>query len=297
MYRQILVDEEQCNLQQILWRSSPDEEIQAYSLKTVTYGTASAPYLATRVLNQLAEDEKLNYPVAADVAQRDFYVDDVLSGAESVQEAKELQQQLIELLKAGGFELHKWSTNSPQLLNHYDTPQPVQLSESHAVKTLGLSWHPAEDLFVISTEQVAITNLPSTKRTVFSVIARLYDPLGLAGPVIVTGKMMLQRLWRQQLKWDQPLAQANHNQWLKFRQELNNQHLLRVGGLLCNSKQPFETKQEIVSPKNHHFTLILIRGLYQINGPAGQQTLLGIVKVCLLVIPAEEPLSESTAAN
>ena len=59
--------------------------MKVFTLKTVTYGTASAPFLATRVLNQLAEDEGHNYPVASQVLKRDFYVNDLATGANSFQ--------------------------------------------------------------------------------------------------------------------------------------------------------------------------------------------------------------------
>ncbi|XP_055591187.1 uncharacterized protein LOC129743233 [Uranotaenia lowii] len=85
MYRQILVDERDTPLQRILWRNSPDEPIDTFELKTVTYGTASAPFLATRTLQQLADDEKLHFPEGAKVLRKDVYVDDlVTSGADVV---------------------------------------------------------------------------------------------------------------------------------------------------------------------------------------------------------------------
>lgn len=49
MFRQILVTEDR-RLQLIFWRSSEDAPIRAYALKTVTYGTTSAPYLAMRCI-------------------------------------------------------------------------------------------------------------------------------------------------------------------------------------------------------------------------------------------------------
>lgn len=53
MYRQILVNPDQRHLQKILWRKSPGEALKEYSLNTITYGTASAPYLAIRTLFQM----------------------------------------------------------------------------------------------------------------------------------------------------------------------------------------------------------------------------------------------------
>jgi len=56
MYRQVRIHEDDRKLQRILWRSSTEEPLRTNELSTVTYGTASAPYLATRCLHQLAED-------------------------------------------------------------------------------------------------------------------------------------------------------------------------------------------------------------------------------------------------
>ncbi|XP_055543178.1 uncharacterized protein LOC129728750 [Wyeomyia smithii] len=64
MYRQIVVHKANRPLQQIVWREHANQDISTYQLNIVTYGTAPAPYLATRVLNQLCDDEAENYPLA-----------------------------------------------------------------------------------------------------------------------------------------------------------------------------------------------------------------------------------------
>lgn len=46
MYRQILIQPDQRNLQLILWRENRDLPLRLYILNTVTYGTASAPFLS-----------------------------------------------------------------------------------------------------------------------------------------------------------------------------------------------------------------------------------------------------------
>lgn len=54
MFRQIRVHQDDMDLQRTLWRADPAEEVGDFRLTTVTYGTASAPYLAIRTLLQLA---------------------------------------------------------------------------------------------------------------------------------------------------------------------------------------------------------------------------------------------------
>lgn len=55
-----------------------------YRLLTVTYGTAAAPFLANRVLKQLALDEGMKYPLAVSILKDNVYVDDLMFGAEDI---------------------------------------------------------------------------------------------------------------------------------------------------------------------------------------------------------------------
>lgn len=82
IYRQILVRPEDRKYQQILWLNS-NGEVETYQLNTVTFGLSAAPYLALRCLKQLEDDEGYRFPRASSVLQRDFYVDDALTGADT----------------------------------------------------------------------------------------------------------------------------------------------------------------------------------------------------------------------
>ncbi|XP_029054778.2 uncharacterized protein LOC114882067 [Osmia bicornis bicornis] len=106
MYRQFLVRPEDRSYQRILWRDQQDN-IANYELNTVTFGLTSAPYLATRCLQQLAKDERGNFPSAAPIIERDLYVDDLLTGAETFEEAIDIQTQIIGLLQQGGLNIRQ----------------------------------------------------------------------------------------------------------------------------------------------------------------------------------------------
>ncbi|GFX38671.1 integrase catalytic domain-containing protein [Trichonephila clavipes] len=68
LYRQILVDPNQRDLQRNMWKTSADAPVKTYKLATVTYGTVSAPFLATRTLKALADEEKAEFPDASEGA-------------------------------------------------------------------------------------------------------------------------------------------------------------------------------------------------------------------------------------
>lgn len=116
MYLQIMVQRPHQRYQLVLWQESPADPLCVYSLNRVTFGVSSSPDLAIRTLHQLAEDEGQDYPEASTVLKTQTYVDDVICGADTMEKARHLQEQLIQLLKKGGFELRKWTSKYPELL-------------------------------------------------------------------------------------------------------------------------------------------------------------------------------------
>ena len=142
MYRCIDVHPEDAQYQRILWRNH-NNEIQEYCLTTVTFGTASAPFTAIRVLHQLADDEKATYPLAGPVLKNDIYVDDILSGSHSIDATLEIRNQVKEALQSAGMELRKWASNSTEILfnipvEHTSMYKLVQLHERQTLKMLGI---------------------------------------------------------------------------------------------------------------------------------------------------------------
>ena len=127
--------------------------------------------------------------------RRDVYVDDILTGAATQEEASKIQQQLIEICRAGGFPLKKWSATDPELLKDIPAEDKLRADlrtwephESHTM--LGLRWHPSADQFAYAMRE--IQPQPATKRAVLSTTAQLFDPLGWLAPLVVRAKIQIQ---------------------------------------------------------------------------------------------------------
>ncbi|XP_020297975.1 uncharacterized protein LOC109862358 [Pseudomyrmex gracilis] len=229
MYRQIKVHPDDRNLQRILWKSN--SSIEEYQVNTVTYGLACAPFLAIRTLKQLANDEEAHFPEGAAALRRDVYVDDVLTGAQSLGEAIRLRSQLQGLCKAGGFPLRKWASNAPSLVD--DLPPDLCAQQSRSWQSgelhsaLGLQWDPYSDCFafVINLRPRSTT---LTKRNLLSETAQLFDPLGWLSPVSVSAKLLIQTTWLQRLDRDDQLQEEKAAQWTRFREELSSLNSVRV---------------------------------------------------------------------
>lgn len=73
----------------------------------MTYGVASAPFLACRTIRQLADDEGEDFPLAKTIIKSHIYVDDIVSGSPTLNEANRSKNEIIALLKRGQFELRK----------------------------------------------------------------------------------------------------------------------------------------------------------------------------------------------
>lgn len=75
-------------------------------------------YLATGCLRLLAEIYRDKYPIGSVCVQKDFYVDDLLTGADTIAKARVARDEIINLLQEGAFGLSKWSSNGLELLDH-----------------------------------------------------------------------------------------------------------------------------------------------------------------------------------
>lgn len=252
MFRQILVHPADTKFQRIVWRDSVDERIKNFDLQTVTYGTSCAPYLAIRTLHQLAADEAHQFPLASKALINDVLalVDDVLTGASDVDSCIALQSQLISMLQSAGFILKKWSSNNTQLLNHlpedFRESKSFELVDDTSIKALGVHWTPLTDHFGFKVS-LGPAQIPTSKRSLLSDVSKLYDPLGWVSPVIVTGKILFQRLWLLGSTWDDDLPPELQQRWNHYRADL--QCLERV-----QLPRFIDTTNDVVSIELHGFS-------------------------------------------
>ncbi|XP_065355419.1 uncharacterized protein LOC135949893 [Calliphora vicina] len=232
MYRQVLIHPDDRSYQSILWRDSTKDPPTTYQLKTVTYGTASAPFLATRTLMQVALDNSQEFPKESSEIINNFYVDDYMSSAPNVGSACSRHATLCSILSKSGFNLRKWSTNSRELLESIEPQDRACSSEmiidqTETVKTLGLLWNTSTDCFQYSVCFQQVSEV-ITKRRVLSDISRIYDPIGWLSPVLIKMKIFMQKLWIKGVNWDQDLPSDLKAEWLQLQNNVENIRDLQI---------------------------------------------------------------------
>ncbi|XP_011694053.1 PREDICTED: uncharacterized protein LOC105453629 [Wasmannia auropunctata] len=230
MYRQVLVNPDQRSLQRIIWRFNDKDPIQVFELNTLIYGTASAPFLATRCLKELANLIENRLPEIAGIIRKDFYVDDLLTGAQTIEQAIEIRQSISQVLESAGFPLRKWASNEHAII--HDVPKKdqnldsVNFTNDGMTKTLGTTWQALSDSLTFTIKELGQPKV--TKRQFLAETAQIFNPLGLISPCIITAKMLLQELWLHKLSWDESLPLDLHNKWLSFRQQVRKLDQIRV---------------------------------------------------------------------
>lgn len=232
MFRQVKIREEDRDLQRIVWRSKPSEQLRTYRLSTVTYGTTSASFMTTNCLVALAEQFKDQYPIASTAIRRDFYMDDLMTGADTIEKCCELQKQIHAILETAKFPLRKWCSNSHIILEGIGTVDndplfTLSIGFEDIIKSLGLRWKPSMDEFSFQVE-TNVDRSKVTKRMLLSDLNRVFDPLGFLTPVLILGKIFLQQLWQLKIEWDKPLTEELKQKWEEYYSQLKELSILSI---------------------------------------------------------------------
>lgn len=314
MFRQIWLNEEDQDLQRIMWRDNQTDRLREYKLATVTYGTKAAPFLAMMTLKRLAQDERPNYQdsSAPSVLEESFYMDDLIHGSHSLEAAKQLQNEMINLLKSGGFNLRKWKSNAPELLEDVHTdqkPQDFGFKQAESTKALGLGWNPEQDQFVFQS-QISSSSSKITKRSLLSDISKIFDPLGWLSPLTIKLKILFQDVWKVTVEWDEPVPQDISEQWknIKSEMEVINQyriprwlqtelrHRIELHGFCDASTKAYACVIYCKIIREHESSIVLVAGKTKLV-PLKKNTSLPRLELCGAVLLSKLMAKIKTCLN
>ena len=236
MYRMFSVHKSDRQFQQILWRASETQPIKVYQLNTITYGMAASPFLAIRSLHFLSDTYDTEYKIGASVLKNHFYVDDMLTGSNSVEELQQIHKEVSKILANGGLELAKIQSNCKSLHFEAANPKLLNLDESQLHSALGISWDSNKDIFCFAFKPKQTFSF-LTKRTILSLTASIFDPMGLICPIIIIPRVLLQNLWLQKFDWDTEVPNDVKQSFNKCLEDLGNLQKLSVPRYVLDGTQ------------------------------------------------------------
>ena len=169
-----------------------------------------------------------------------FYMDDCLFTAPTVQQAIYLRKQVSSLLKNRGFRLTKFLSNNEDLLQSIPEEDRAKskTTENDGIlsscrRILGVLWDNEEDCFKF---HVKLKDGPFTRRGLLSALSSVFDPFGFLAPLILAAKLLLKDFCRRKYDWDDRLSEEDVKVWRRWSDSTVS--YLRViasnGTIFCN---------------------------------------------------------------
>uniref|UniRef100_A0A914X9D3 Peptidase aspartic putative domain-containing protein n=1 Tax=Plectus sambesii TaxID=2011161 RepID=A0A914X9D3_9BILA len=211
-FLQVGLQEEDRDVTRFLWLKNPkkpfsQENIQVYRFCRVTFGVISSPFLLSATLQHLLSQSGSSN--ASQLAEN-MYVDNILVGAESIEEAKAIYEETKQLFAQASMNVREWTSNAKEVRDYIQ--EEDQLKDTKT-KVLGILWDTAQDTLQITISVPVCKESSVTKRQVLQIVASTYDPLGLLAPLFVQAKVFFQNLWREQYGWDDALPENLSMEW------------------------------------------------------------------------------------
>ena len=228
MFYQFKVVPKHRDYMRFLWYRDGDTGTSPIQLRMNgnTFGAACSPGLSNFGLKKLASDYEVEF--GSDVKEfihNDFYVDDGMTSVATVNDAVDLVQRTIGLCAKGNLQVHKFVSNSREVLSRIDKDcrsdniKAIDLSHDSLPmeRALGMEWCVESDTFRF---RLGVKPHPITRRGLLSTVASIYDPLGLISPAILPGRRILQHLCLEGYDWDDEPPIDIVNRWKAWLADL-----------------------------------------------------------------------------
>ena len=212
-FYQVGVDKKDNYVFQFYWFEDDDlTKPCLYCFIVYIFGAKSSPMVCTYVLRHHALINAAEFgPDVVDAILNSFYVDDFLRSFPTIEAAREMRIKLTAALKKGGFDLVKWTANHPDILRD-EAPSGedvVDIKDSTDLnpyqKILGVVFQSSIDAFRLRIDPERYKEYVETKRRLLSMVASIYDPLGLWAPFLILGRFQFQKAVQEAEGWDSTL--------------------------------------------------------------------------------------------
>ncbi|XP_052747991.1 uncharacterized protein LOC113519231 [Galleria mellonella] len=250
MFPQIKIAKKDRDAQRFLWRNKNGILVE-YRMKAMIFGAVCSPFIALYIKNKNARIAEARYPAACKAIVEDHYMDDYLGSHPNVTDAAQVASDIIMVHKACGFEMRAWTSNNSQALSlvpkelRSEATSDVYLPPNNDVGILGVKWNPFHDSFSFRTG----LHMPDilTKRSLLSSVMKVYDPLGLLTPIIISGRILFQKLWREGIDWDTPVPNKYVSECTEWFTQLQSAASIKIPRWYMFKSDPMDIQLHIVA--------------------------------------------------
>ena len=152
------------------------------------------------------------------ILSNNFYVDNLIVTGNDLSDLQNTYQEAYDRMRAGGFILRSWNSNSYELRDKMAHDGRLVEHTCEEEKVLGYRYNFKED--TLSIAPCKIDSLANTKRKVLSQTSKLFDPISFALPITIKGKILMRKIWKLDVGWDEVLPQDICNEMKKISKDL-----------------------------------------------------------------------------
>ena len=234
MYNTVKLKEEHWCYQRYIWQQDldPNQIPEEKVIKTLIYGVRSAGNQSEHALREIARISSKSLPEASNIVLNDTYVDDCVSGEDSIKLAHQRSHEVEHVVNKGGFQL------KGVVISGEDPPETMS-EDKESVTVAGMKWFPKEDVISLNIAPLnfapkkrgkkssSATNvIPSklTRRHCASKVGEVFDLLGRVTPITACFKLDLHELVIRNLDWDDVIPEELREIWINnfdMMQEIN----------------------------------------------------------------------------
>ena len=257
MFYQVRVPPEHYTFLRFFWwpDGNLDQDVQEYQMTVHLFGSVSSPSCSNFALRRTADDNKNEFgDDICNTLHKKFYVDDQLKSYATASQAKTKTKRVKELCSRGGFNLTKFVSNSRDFLENIDKKDQgkhvkdlnLDVDVLPVERALGVCWSVENDSLGF---RIQLQDKPLSRRGILATVSSIYDPLGLAAPFLLQGRLLLQQLCSSKKGWDEDISFEERSKWEKWRIELPRLESLSIRR--CFKPEGFG---RVVNISLHHFS-------------------------------------------
>ena len=216
-FLQVVVDPCDRDSLRLLWRRG--EHIVIYRFNRLPFGLSSSPFILAATLKHLFEESQYDNEEIQAIL-RSFYVDDLVSSEDSEEEVLKRRDHVQGKLEEASMKICKWNSNSLVLKGFFASSEVDTLPNEESV--LGMVWDTVRDVISVNNSRV-VKNLSNnnTKEELYSVIAQVFDPMGLLSPFVFLAKILLHKACLAKLDWKSKLPPGLNQEWEVWKADIS----------------------------------------------------------------------------
>ena len=108
-------------------------------------------------------------------------------------------------------------------------------------RVLGQEWNVQDDKLNINFSNIlsAAASDIVTKKSALSLLARVFDPVGLISPIVLTSKQLFQELCKRNVSWDEQLDETFCQRWKTLIESMQETNTILIDRCYLNDQHNY----------------------------------------------------------